>query len=185
MQDELWKDIPGYEGLYQASTCGRIRTAENKTTSTAFHGKRAWKSRILKTKKRKRPYGTYDERVDLWKDGTHKTLLVSRLVAMTWCDGFRDGLTVNHIDGDTTNNSVQNLEWVTLKENIQKAFADGLYSASNKCQLKNETQTLTFQSQVMASKFLGRYDKYVCNCLKSGRDAVSKNDGSSYRIQLL
>ena len=44
---EMWKDIPNYEGIYQASTFGRIRTCEGKTTYTKRHGIRHWKQRIL------------------------------------------------------------------------------------------------------------------------------------------
>lgn len=47
---EDWKDIPGYEGIYQASNEGRIRSAPDKTTYTERHGVRHWKSRILKQK---------------------------------------------------------------------------------------------------------------------------------------
>ena len=46
--EETWKDIKGYEGIYQASSFGRIRTVEGKTTYTERHGVRHWKSRILK-----------------------------------------------------------------------------------------------------------------------------------------
>jgi hypothetical protein len=43
--EEIWKDIPNYEGLYQASNLGRIKTAKNKTTYTKRHGERKWKER--------------------------------------------------------------------------------------------------------------------------------------------
>lgn len=48
--EELWKDIPGYEGLYQASNLGRIRSAPGKTTSSARYKVRVWKVRIIKAK---------------------------------------------------------------------------------------------------------------------------------------
>lgn len=44
---EVWKDIPNYEGLYQASSLGRIRTCENKVTSNARYSTRVWKSRLI------------------------------------------------------------------------------------------------------------------------------------------
>ena len=130
---EQWKQIPGYEGLYEASTLGRIRTVENKITSNALYCKRVWKQRILTPKKQMRSNGRYyDERVDLWKNGKHKTLLVSRLVAMTFCDGYFDGATVNHINGNPTDNTVENLEWTTRCENIQKGYSTGLYDRQKK-----------------------------------------------------
>lgn len=79
---ENWKEIPGYEGLYEASDQGRIRTCEGKTTRNARYTKRVWKQRVLKPKKtRRKKNGLYDYHVSLWKDGHEKTWLVSRLVA--------------------------------------------------------------------------------------------------------
>lgn len=126
---ERWKDIPGYEGIYQASDTGLIRTKPGKTTYTERHGVRHWKTRVLKPKHqmRKGHTGKRDARVNLWKDGKEKTWLVSRLVALTWCDGYADRMTVNHIDGNPENNVCSNLEWVTHTENIRKGWADGLY----------------------------------------------------------
>lgn len=122
-----WRDIPGYEGLYQASNLGQIRTCEGKITSNARYGKRVWKQRIMKQKLCKNAKGRIDARVILWKDGKERTWLVSRLVALTWCDGYADGLTVNHINGNTLDNSAVNLEWITRKANIQHGFKTGLY----------------------------------------------------------
>ena len=44
---ETWKDIPGYEGIYEVSDKGRVRTAENKTTHSVLRGERKWKQRVL------------------------------------------------------------------------------------------------------------------------------------------
>ena len=127
---ELWKDIPGYEGLYQASNLGRIRTVEGKVTYSTRHGVRHWHSRILKQKWQKRvrcEAGHKDARVQLYKDKHGKTYLVARLVALAWVDGYQEGLTVNHIDCDPSNNKASNLEWTTLSENIRKGFKAGAY----------------------------------------------------------
>lgn len=126
---ERWKDVPGYEGIYQASDTGLIRTKPGKTTYTERHGVRHWKTRVLKFKyqTRKGNQGKRDAKVSLWKDGKEKTWLVARLIALAWCDGYADGMTVNHIDGDPENNACSNLEWITHAENIKKGWADGLY----------------------------------------------------------
>lgn len=52
LPNEKWKDIPDYEGIYQASTLGRIRTVDNKITQSTRHGTRMWRGRILKIKQR-------------------------------------------------------------------------------------------------------------------------------------
>ena len=127
---EQWKDIPGFEGLYQASNLGRIRTAEGKTTSSARFPVRVWKQRIIKPKATKNKKGRCDLRVDLWKGKEHKTWLVSRLVALTWCEGYQDGWTVNHINGDHLDNRAENLEWLSLGDNIRHGFATGLYPSA-------------------------------------------------------
>lgn len=124
---EEWKDIPGYEGLYQASTLGRIRSVEGKeTTTTRFGGTvRHWRSRII----RQHISGTKrkDARVKLWKDKKEHTYLVSRLIALTWVDGYKEGLTVDHINCNNLDNRAENLQWMTLEDNIKKAFDDGCY----------------------------------------------------------
>lgn len=185
---EQWKDIPGYEGLYQASNLGNIRSIEGKITSNARYATRQWRSRVLKPKKRQRTTGAYDPRVDLWKDGQHKSLLISRLVGMTWCDGYKEELTINHIDGNTLNNTPENLEWITRAENIRKGYNAGLYdNARRKCALKDieDNRTFVFDSQYEASLFLCHGKKYINNrLLKNKRNAFSK-DGREYEISLL
>ena len=183
--NEEWKDIPGYEGLYQASNTGYIRSVEGKTTSNSRYAVRKWSSRILKPKKRMRTNGMYDHRVELWKDGTHKSLLVARLVAMTWCEGYKEGLTVNHIDGNPLNNVVANLEWVTRSENIQKGYETGLYdNARKKCVLKDKEDSSmhVFNSQYEASKFLCHGKKYVNNRIIKNKTSVFSKDGGEYEI---
>ena len=130
---EEWKDIPGYEGLYQASTLGRIRTCEGKVTRSARCSRRVWKQRIMKLKCCRNRKGRQDYRVELWKDGEHHTFLVSRLVALTWCDGYRDGFTVNHKNGDHLDNRAENLEWLSRGDNIRHGFANGFYPQAKLC----------------------------------------------------
>lgn len=60
--------------------------------------------------------------VVLMLDDRPKTVMVHRLVAMAFCPGYKDGLQVNHKDGDKTNNNYTNLEWVTRYDNVQHAI---------------------------------------------------------------
>ena len=99
MQNEIWKDIPNYPG-YQASNLGRIRT-HNKITYTKRHGERHWKDKILSfkpsTSSRKNIKQGMGYRVDLWKNGKPKTLLVARIIATTFLENLIDTkMTVNH-----------------------------------------------------------------------------------------
>lgn len=168
---ELWKDIPGYEGIYEASTEGRIRTAYGKTTYTERHGIRHWKQRVLKLKygRRSGNKGLSDARVSLWNNGKERTWLVSRLVAMTWCDGYRDGLTVNHIDGNPHNNNADNLEWVSLSENIQHGFENGLFPQKKVLLINTaDGSAELFRSMACASRFLGKDDKYLSQYFNRG-----------------
>ena len=124
---EIWKDIKDYPG-YQVSSLGNVRTY-NKITYTKKHGIRHWKDRFLKQKKSKNKYGREDYRVELWNKNGHKTFLVARLVAFTFFeeDINNSKLTVNHINRNSLDNNINNLELVDLKDNIQHGFKTGLY----------------------------------------------------------
>ena len=162
---EMWKDIPGYESLYQASNTGKIRSSEGKVTSNALCARRVWKSREIKQKLQERSRGHgKDARVELWKNGKHKTCLVSRLIAQTWCDGYAEDLTVNHIDGNPMNNNADNLEWVTRADNIRKGFEDGLFSTQKPVSLKDKYgKVFLFRSMSEASRFLCCNHGYISN----------------------
>lgn len=91
---ELWKPIQGYEGKYEASTLGQIRSLKSgKILVQCYDGR------------------GYYKHVTLWKNGTSKCRNVHRLVAETWIDNPNGYKEINHIDEDKTNNAVSNLEW--------------------------------------------------------------------------
>lgn len=173
-KEEIWKDIPRYPG-YQASTLGRIRTF-NKVTFTKRHGERHWENRILKfkpsisTKRIKQGPGY---RVSLWKNGKSKDFLVARLIATTFLEDFIEtNMTVNHKNGNRLDNTIDNLEWLSLSENIKYGFENNQYK-QNKTILYNEKEKHEFRSQSIASQFLGRKNGYISQCLKHGRQATS------------
>ena len=179
---ERWREIPGYEGLYEASDLGNIRTVAGKVTENA-RGKRVWKQRVLKQKwaKRKGHSGKSDARVSLWKDCKERSWLVSRLVAMAWCAGDSNDATVNHIDGNPSNNHADNLEWVTLRRNIQIGFRDGLFPQQRATNLTDKAgKVLHFTSMAEASRFLGKHHGYVSAELQKGHNVL---DG--YRVEII
>ena len=167
----MWKDIEGFDG-YQVSDDGRVRT-HNKVTHTDKHGDRRWKDRELSYKVGKGHKNRGDRRVDLWKDGKPHTFLVARLVAATFIGGdITDrSVTVNHKDGNFLNNSVDNLELITLKDNINHGFDNGLYSTAIKIIVTDKVtgESTEHRSMSMASKFVGRCEGYISNLFRKGR----------------
>lgn len=175
--DEIWKDIPNYEGIYEASTCGRIRTKTGKTTLTQRHGVRCWKSRVLKPKGME-PHTGY--RVSLWKNGKPQDWLVARLVAMTFLGIPKTGLTVNHKDLNRLNNNIENLEWLSLGDNIRHGFENGAYPQVKIKLIDPKGIEIFFRSLSQASKFLDRNDGYVSGQIKCNRE-IRNAVGELYR----
>lgn len=116
---EIWKSIPEYEGLYEASNHGRIRSIKRSANS----------GRVLKPHVSKRNGYCY---VSLCKDGKATTKRVHRLVYRAFNPGtelpkrYDKWLTLDHKDGDKTNNRIDNLELCSQSENQRRAFAKGL-----------------------------------------------------------
>lgn len=162
---EKWKSIPGYEGIYEVSNEGRVRTSENKVTYSERHGKRSWKQRILKQK-----IGKDDcHRVTLYKDKKAKTLLVHRLVAIAFLDKPDGKDYINHLDGNRNNNYLLNLEWCDHKENNNHAFDNGLIGTNNEIMLMDEVtgEWIFFRSKAKASLFMDKNIGFVHAILKN------------------
>jgi hypothetical protein len=100
---EEWKNIKGYEGLYQVSNLGRIRNKNNNIKVNNLY-----KNGYLY--------------VDLYKYGKRKRKLVHRLVAQAFIKNVNDYPQINHIDGNKKNNNAENLEWCTCSHNIKEAY---------------------------------------------------------------
>jgi len=105
---EIWKDIPGYEGLYEVSNLARYRKYSTKRIH-AINSNRdgymvAW----------------------LTKNSSRIGTGIHRLVALAFIPNPNNYKEINHIDGDKSNNSISNLEWCTRSENIRHAFDTGL-----------------------------------------------------------
>ena len=184
MSEEIWKDIPEYEGLYEASSHGRVRSKEGKVTYSEYHGERVWKSRILKEKNPNNKKGRRDKRIDLWKDGKPKSLLVSRVIATTFIPNPENKKSVNHIDGDHRNNHVENLEWASYNENSNHAFDNDLMGTNIKIKLirNSDGKEYKFRSMAKASEFLGRNKGYVSSLIKRSKGFAECGDGYKYEI---
>lgn len=169
---EIWRDVVGYEGIYEVSNLGRVRTHENKTTNSIRHGIRKWKQRVLKQKISK----DNNHRVSLWKEKAEKTWLVHRLVALAFIPLEEGRYSVNHIDGSRFNNTVENLEWCNHKENNNHAFDSGLMTSNHSVILYDTEakQVHNFRSKAKASEFLGMNHGYISCLLKRGQSKSSK-----------
>lgn len=169
---EEWKSIHGYEGLYEVSNFGRVRSVEGKVTKNA-RCTRVWKQRIMKIHYGKRNNGL-NALADLWKNGKRKQFLIARLVAKEFCEGYEEGLTVNHIDGNPLNNKAENLEWVTLSENVRHAYRTGLNNCGRHCALVDKDGNRhEFYSLQEASRFLGRKRSYLSIAIGHGTKIYS------------
>lgn len=170
---EIWKPIPGYENDYEASNLGRIRTSINKITYTEKHGIRHWKQRILKYKSNNENAYKTGFRVDLWKNGKPKTYLVARLVASTFISNELSNkkLTVNHINGNRLDNRIENLEWLTLGDNIREGFKTGLYSSSKKIRvfIKQTNEEKEFMSLSQAGVHFKKNANYFANQIRKNK----------------
>lgn len=108
---ELWKDIPNFEGLYQVSNLGNIKSLNRKVNGR--WGKTKVKEKILIPANDKDGYKI----VTLCKNGKQKTFKIHRIVAEIFLDNPNSYKCINHKDENKQNNCVENLEWCTFKYN--------------------------------------------------------------------
>lgn len=143
--EEIWKDIPGYEGLYQASNLGRIRSLDRIRPDKNYKQK----GRIMLFHKNHAGY--YQLRLS--KNGKAKTLRVNRLIALTFIPNRENKDSVNHINGIRTDNRVENLEWNTMKEQIwhQHKVLNTPYSDMKKCRMNKERKVIRSDGKIYNS----------------------------------
>lgn len=163
--NEIWKDIDGYEGLYQVSNLGRVKSSKHDI--------------ILKTYSN-RGY----HQVQLSKNNIKSNKTIHRLVAQAFIPNPDNKPQVNHIDEDKTNNKVSNLEWVTAKENSNhgtRGIRIGVASGKTRSKAVKAIKvtngvTLNFESAAQCAKALSVSQGNVTRTLK-GR---SKTVGGYY-----
>lgn len=156
-EKEVWRDIPNYEQYYQVSNMGRVRSVD-RTVVDSMGRKYYFKGRNLKFNK-KQEYN----KVTLSKDGKKRGYNVSQLVAMTYLNHTPDGhqLVIDHINGDKLNDSVENLQIVTSRENISSCHRnDRNILSSNFVGVNYHKQTDNWRAQIFFNKkriYLGLY----------------------------
>jgi len=138
MTKEQWKEVIGYEKLYQVSNLGRVKRISG--------GQGAKAGRILKPGKHSQGYLT----VWLYKNGKSKCHLIHRIVLEAFAG--KSNLGCNHINGKKDYNRLENLEYVTQSENVRHAFKIGLSSHKGE---KNCRSKFT-GSQVVRLRFIAK-----------------------------
>ena len=150
---ETWKAIAGYEGLYEVSDLGRVKSLKY------------CKERILNPGKNTRGY----LQVGLSKDGQRKMSFVHRLVADEFVPNPNNLTTVNHKDEVKTNNVASNLEWMSQKDNINygtrnKRVAESLSKKVQMFNKKTGELLATFPSLMEAERVTGINQSNISKC---------------------
>lgn len=170
MENEVWKDIKDYEGLYQVSNFGRVKrlkyTMPTKIKHNNFITK---KEHLMKLSLNKKGY-LY---VKLCKNGKTKHFQVHRLVACAFIPNLSNKPQVNHLDENPLNNCMDNLEWSTAKENLN--YGTRTMRAKIKISKKVNQYTLdnkfikTWNSMQDIERETHYFASSICLCCKNKR----------------
>ena len=156
---EIWKPIKGYEGLYDVSNLGRIRTVERKVYNSALLGDKCYCTVPAKIRKPNIMHGQHC--VSLLKGGDKKVFRIHRLVIESFGDKQPSPeYSVMHIDGDKSNNRIENLKWATAKEISKHAHDIGL------CTVTDE------QKKIISARFKDKWKdpEYRANQVKRSKE---------------
>lgn len=165
LPNEEWRDIKGYEGLYQVSNMGRIMSMGIVTNHNLAAGsKKRMPKRLIGTGTSKR----YCMAI-LTKNGVKNYVLVHRVVASEFIDNPLCKPFVNHKNGIKKDNRVENLEWVTQSENMQHALSTGLLTVTNNKKVVRISDGFVFPSVIAVAKCYGLTKQAIYRRMQGNR----------------
>ena len=158
--NEIWKDIEGYEGLYQVSNLGRVKSLSKYDRLGRLHVER-----IKSTVNNGNGYLS----VNLKHNGKQVMRTVHRLVADAFIQNKLSLPEVNHLNGDKTDNRVSNLEWCTHSENMQHSVDNGLHSDFGQRRVICVELNLMFDTVKDAEQWVGVKGSRISNVCRGKR----------------
>lgn len=164
---EIWKDIKGYEGLYQVSNKGRVKSLDRYVLR---NGNTLFVRGVILSQLNNRGYLT----VRLCNSGKYKNYFVHRLVANAFIHNDNNYFEINHIDENKHNNYVENLEWCDRKYNINYGSRADKFSNSMKGKLAGKNNPRYGKIGTMRGKHLTTEQKNKISVKASGRIWVHK-----------
>ena len=174
MENEVWKDISEYQGKYQVSNFGRVKSLGN----DKGRKEKILKHNLIIIHCKNRDY--IQHRIRLWKNGKEKRIFIHRLVYQTFIGEIPNGYQIDHRDNNPQNNKLENLQLLTHSENNKKRFIDnpncscGLPKKKIIC-LNNNT---IYESINEASIKLNLDASHICNVL---REKLNHAKGYKFR----
>jgi hypothetical protein len=178
---EEWRDIRGFEGLYQASNLGRIRSIDH-TARARANKTRTVKGRILKPTV---SHGLTYRTVSFWVEVKQERFYVHRLVATAFVPNPHGYLTVNHKDENKENNSARNLEWCTHAQNMAHAATHKLMKGNSISKGEQNHQSKLTDTQVSEIKrrlSIGESCQCISRDYPVGKSAIGEiKRGRSWR----
>jgi hypothetical protein len=163
--NEIWKPINGYEGLYEVSNLGNVKSVERYVKHNWGNSFKVVRERILK-----QTCNTYGyPSVSLSKDNKKKTFPVHILVCKAFVDNPDNLEQVNHINEDKTDNRAENLEWCSLQYNINYGTRTERMSLTQSVPIYSvdtTTNDIVFYSSISsAAKQVNTTSSNICKCL--------------------
>lgn len=169
---EIWKDVMGYEGRYQVSNLGRVKSLKRKFGCFG-RAKTSFKEIIIKPTTNSRGYVT----MLLWDDGKIKGTTVHRLVATHFIPNNNAlELTVNHKNGIKTDNRVENLEWLTRGDNVRHGLKIGLKKSFGRTGKKESKATEKKEKKVRGRR-VNKLDAQLNIVTTYPHAIAAENDG--------